>query len=81
MRLDDLDRKRIATLDRVGAYALKWSPSGDELAYVTDDYDIETAAKLWVIDADGSDRRLVSRRGDAVHSFDWRPDGEPQASR
>jgi hypothetical protein len=34
-----------------------------------------------VVDADGSDRRLVSRPGDAVNSFDWRPDGEPRESR
>jgi Tol biopolymer transport system component len=81
VRLDDLDRERIVTLDRVGAYAVKWSPNGEELAYVADDYDIETAAKLWVVDADGSDRRLVSRPGDAVNSFDWRPDGEPRESR
>jgi Tol biopolymer transport system component len=75
VRLDDLDRKRIVTLDAVGAYAVKWSPAADELAYVVDNYNNETEFNLYVVDADGSHGRLVSRQGDAVHSFDWRPGG------
>jgi Tol biopolymer transport system component len=58
--------------------ALKWSPDGTKLGYVVDNDESESVFELYVVDADGSNRRLVSKPGDAVHSFDWRPDSEPR---
>jgi Tol biopolymer transport system component len=73
VRLDDLQRKTVVPFDRVDAEALKWSPDGDKLAYVVSDYENESVFELYVIDADGSHRRLVSKPGDAVGTFDWAP--------
>jgi len=60
---------------------VKWSPRSDKLAYVINDYANEEVYKLFVVDADGSHRRLVSQPGDAVSDFDWRPPVEDQARR
>ena len=82
IELVDLDNgKRTTIVPWVFANDLEWSPDGDKLAYVVGNHDDERVDDLYVVDADGSDRRLVSRPGDAVNSFDWRPDGEPRESR
>jgi len=77
VQLDDLSRKNIDA----GADYVKWSPRSDKLAYVINDYANEEVYKLFVVDADGSHRRLVSQPGDAVSDFDWRPPVEPPARR
>ena len=80
--LIDLDGgKRTTIVPWVFADDLRWSPDGDKLAYVVGNHDNEAVVDLYVVDADGSDRRLVSKPGDAVNSFDWRPVGEPRESR
>ena len=77
---DEDKRKTIVPLT-VFVQALEWSPDGDKLAYVVGNYDNESVDDLYVVDADGSHRRLVSKPGDAVNSFDWRPVGEARESR
>jgi Tol biopolymer transport system component len=82
IELVDLDEdKRTTIVPWVFADDIKWSPDGKKLAYVVGNHDNESVVDLYVVDADGSDRRLVSRPGDAVNSFDWRPGGEPRESR
>jgi Tol biopolymer transport system component len=73
VQLDKGERKAIVNLDAVGVWALKWSADGKKLAYVVNDYVRESVYKLFVVNADGSDRTLVSKPGDAVGSFDWSP--------
>jgi Tol biopolymer transport system component len=76
VELDDLARKTIPE----GADFVEWSPRSDKLAYVINDYANELVYNLFVVDADGSHKRLVSKSGDPVTDFDWRPAPErPQA--
>jgi Tol biopolymer transport system component len=72
VELDEGERNTIVPLS-VFVSSLEWSPEGDKLAYIVDDDENETVFELHVADADGSHRRLVSKSGDAVRSFDWRP--------
>jgi Tol biopolymer transport system component len=71
--LDENERKTVAKLDRVDVNDLKWSPDGEKLAYVGSHPEREDVFELYVINSDGSDRRLVSKPGDAVGWFDWAP--------
>jgi Tol biopolymer transport system component len=73
VELDGNKRENVAPLDRVYANDLKWSPGGEKLAYVASDFEREDVYELYVMNADGSDRRLVSKQGDAVGTFDWAP--------
>ncbi len=50
---------------------LEWSPDGGQLAYVATDLEAPGGG-LFVIGADGSGRKLVSLRTQAVDFFDWR---------
>lgn len=72
VQLDDLERKTLVPLERVSALELKWSPDGRKLAYIAENFEQESVYDLYVVDADGSHRRLVSKPGDAVGTFDWR---------
>jgi Tol biopolymer transport system component len=68
------ERKLLVELDPETAYGLAWSPDGEELgylAYTGGEYD--TTASLYVVDADGSGRELISRPEESVESFDWHP--------
>lgn len=51
---------------------LEWSPDGLQLGYVAIDLEA-TGGGIFVIGADGSGRKLVSLRTQAVDFFDWRP--------
>jgi Tol biopolymer transport system component len=54
---------------------LAWSPDGKELGYVASPENGDEPARLYVINADGSDRRMISKPAESVASFDWRPKG------
>ena len=56
--------------------ALAWSPDGKELGYLAEavtDNPVEPS-RLYVVRLDGSDRRVISKPGESVDSFDWRPE-------
>jgi Tol biopolymer transport system component len=53
--------------------ALAWSPDGKELGYVAAARADEPSS-LYVVKANGSDRRMISKPGESVASFDWRPE-------
>jgi Tol biopolymer transport system component len=55
-----------------GVGGLAWSPDGKELAYLVPSED--GSSSLYVVKADGSDRKRISEPGESVNSFDWRPD-------
>jgi len=71
--LDGMGRKTVWSNDRVYVSDLKWSPDGEKLAYIGWHPELEDVYELYVMDADGSDVRLVSKSGDAVGAFDWAP--------
>lgn len=50
---------------------LSWSPDGERLAYVVSRS--EDASELYVMNADGTDRRRISKPPESVGDFDWRP--------
>jgi TolB protein len=54
---------------------LAWSPDGEQLAYAL----FPWPGELWVVDADGSHRRRISKAPEAVGQFDWRP--QPEAAK
>ena len=71
--LDGKGRKTVWSDDRLDVSDLRWSPDGEKLAYIGWHPELEGVYQLFVMDADGSDRRLVSKPGDAVGAFDWAP--------
>jgi Tol biopolymer transport system component len=71
VNLDGKGRKTVWSNDRVYVSDLKWSPDGEKLGYIGWHPELEDVYELFVMDADGSDSRLVSKPGDAVGAFDW----------
>jgi Tol biopolymer transport system component len=69
--LDDGDRKTVARLDEGFFSGPAWSPDGKKLAYVASPS--EGVFNLYRIDADGTDRRRISKPPAPVGDFDWRP--------
>ena len=74
MSQDGTDARRVVEGD-----SPRWSPDGDRFAYVVDetgDADGGDGRSLWIMEADGSTRRVL---GDAkesrVDAFAWAPDG------
>jgi TolB protein len=52
--------------------ALAWSPDGKELGYLASP---ETAASsLYVVKPNGAEQRMISKPGESVDSFAWRPE-------
>jgi Tol biopolymer transport system component len=69
--LDDGDRKTVARLDEGFFSGPAWSPDGKKLAYVASPS--EGVFNLYRMDADGTDRRRISKPPAPVGDFDWRP--------
>jgi Tol biopolymer transport system component len=53
-------------------YEASWSPDGSRIAYVSDQGGKD---RLWVMNADGSDPRLLTPDLDVVRGAAWSPDG------
>jgi Tol biopolymer transport system component len=53
-------------------YEAAWSPDGSQIAFVSDR---DEGERLWVMNADGSDPRLLSADLDRVRGAAWSPDG------
>jgi Tol biopolymer transport system component len=67
-------REEVAPLPRCG-YSLVWSPDGSRLAFwTTEDNDLDRPGQIFVINADGSGLRQVTREGDNRWPA-WSPDG------
>ena len=53
-----------------------WSPDGKFIAVVRRDLSIARGDQVWVMNADGSDVRMLTNDTDALHgSLNWSPDG------
>jgi WD40 repeat protein len=59
----------------VEAAHLTWSPDGSTLAYAGGE---DAPDELWIVDADGTDKRVLTRLGDANHGIGpvWSPAGD-----
>ncbi|MCB0118209.1 MAG: PD40 domain-containing protein [Anaerolineales bacterium] len=53
-----------------------WSPDGKSIAVIRRDLSIARGDQVWVMNADGSDVRMLTNDTDALHgSLNWSPDG------
>jgi TolB protein len=55
-------------------YGGQWSPAGDRIVYLESDSDMGADYKVWVVRADGTDRKKVAG-GIAAHHLKWSKDG------
>ena len=53
-----------------------WAPDGGHLAFTRDQY-----RGLWIVDADGSDARVLTDAPAAGFGFEWAPDGQTLVAR
>lgn len=54
-----------------------WSPDGEMIAVIRRDLSIPRGDQIWVMNADGSDARMLTNDADALHgSLNWSPNGK-----
>lgn len=53
-----------------------WSPNGSRIAIVRRDLSVTRGDQIWVMNADSSNARMLTKDADALHgSLNWSPDG------
>ena len=65
---------RVMTRERVGAGSVRWSPTGDRIAYLAQDS--EKRAQIYVLPLNGGDSVQVTHSKTPVTAMAWRPDGQ-----
>ena len=65
---------RVMTRDRVGAGSVRWSPTGDRIAYLAQDS--EKKAQIYVMPVHGGESVQVTHSKTPVTVLAWRPDGQ-----
>ena len=68
---------RVMTRDRVGAGSVRWSPTGDRIAYLAQDNDKK--AQIYVMPVHGGESVQVTHSKTPVTVLAWRPDGQALA--
>jgi dipeptidyl aminopeptidase/acylaminoacyl peptidase len=68
---------RVMTRDRVGAGSVRWSPTGDRIAYLAQDS--EKKAQIYVMPVHGGESAQVTHSKSPVTVLAWRPDGQALA--
>ncbi|MBL8089137.1 MAG: hypothetical protein KF758_07665 [Anaerolineales bacterium] len=54
-----------------------WSPNGEMIAVVRRDLSIPRGDQIWLMNADGSDAKMITNDPDVLHaSLNWSPDGK-----
>ena len=54
-----------------------WSPNGEMIAVVRRDLSIPRSDQIWLMNADGSDAKMITNDPDVLHaSLNWSPDGK-----
>ncbi|MBL8098488.1 MAG: hypothetical protein JNK81_04865 [Anaerolineales bacterium] len=54
-----------------------WSPNGDIIAVVRRDLSIPRGDQIWLMNADGSNAKMITNDPDVLHaSLNWSPDGK-----
>jgi len=66
-------KTRVMTHDRLGVGSPRWSPTGDRLAFLTQDADKK--AQIFVLPMDGGEAIQATHSKTPVSLFAWRPDG------
>jgi dipeptidyl aminopeptidase/acylaminoacyl peptidase len=68
---------RVMTRDRLGAGSVRWSPTGDRIAYLAQDS--EKKAQIYVMPVHGGESVQVTHSKTPVTVLAWRPDGQALA--
>ena len=68
---------RVMTRDRAGAASVRWSPTGDRIAYLAQDGDKK--AQIFVMPVNGGESVQLTHSKTAVTVMAWRPDGQALA--
>ena len=68
---------RVMTRDRVGAGSVRWSPTGDRIAYLAQDNDKK--AQIYVMPVHGGESVQLTHSKTPVTVLAWRPDGQALA--
>ncbi|HEX3372936.1 MAG TPA: S9 family peptidase [Edaphobacter sp.] len=68
---------RVMTRDRVGAASVRWSPTGDRIAYLAQDG--EKKAQIFVMPVNGGESVQLTHSKTSVTVMAWRPDGQALA--
>ena len=66
-------RMRTMTHDRLGIGSLRWSPSGDRVAYVAQD--ANKKGQIFILPTDGGESVELTHSKTSVGLLAWRPDG------
>jgi dipeptidyl aminopeptidase/acylaminoacyl peptidase len=65
---------RVMTRDRMGAASVRWSPTGDRIAYLAQDADKK--AQIFVMPVNGGESVQLTHSKTPVSVIAWRPDGQ-----
>jgi dipeptidyl aminopeptidase/acylaminoacyl peptidase len=65
---------RVMTRDRIGAGSVRWSPSGDRIAYLAQDG--EKKVQIYVMPVNGGESVQLTHSKTPVTVMAWRPDGQ-----
>lgn len=68
---------RVMTRGRQGVSWIRWSPSGDRLAFLAEDRDKHV--QLWILPVQGGEALQITHSKTPVRQFTWRPDGRALA--
>jgi dipeptidyl aminopeptidase/acylaminoacyl peptidase len=66
-------RLRVMTHDRTGASSVRWSPTGDRIAYIAQD--AEKKAQVFILPVDGGDSMQITHSKTSISLIAWKPDG------
>ncbi|HXW76660.1 MAG TPA: DPP IV N-terminal domain-containing protein, partial [Candidatus Eremiobacteraceae bacterium] len=67
---------RTLTFERQDISNVRWSPSGDRLAFIADaGTGDDSESEIFVMPMDGGDARQITTCDNGVQEFEWRPDG------
>jgi Tol biopolymer transport system component len=76
---DGSGRKKLIGSSALGTYVLPqqaWSPDGQRIAFIGNSADLDNSADLYVINADGSERRRLANAEDSSSFPTWSPDSK-----
>jgi len=71
----DVASKQMHTMthERLGIGSVRWSPSGDRVAYLAQD--VNKKAQIYILPASGGDSEQLTHSKTAISVLAWRPDG------
>ena len=66
-------RQRVLTRDRKGISYPRWSPSGEQLAFLAND--VNNKPQIFLMPMNGGDSEQLTKIPTGVQQFAWKPDG------